>query len=484
LTSQNFIEKKRMIWHSLPRNFQSYYLNSGILNFYNPLTQLEVPQMAKKNKSMMTTELAEKIALHKFSIIAPVINGDEITQTGYFKKMAEKFYDVPGIGRKKYQWKTFKSWLNIYRAHGFEGLKPQIRNDKGKSRVIDKYLHQAIEEKLMLFPKIKIPMLHLMLTEDGLITEGSPCENTLRKYVDDNDLKPPKDKLSKPRKKFEKPFVNDLWLSDFMHGDHFIIDEKKQKLFLCGMIDDHSRMMTGCRWMLRENSSTLELVLKDAVATYGIPKAFYCDNGSVYVSHHLQVVCARLGIALIHSKPYDSPSRGKIERFWRTVRDSFMPLASREKNYSLDDFNRLFADWLNQHYHRRIHHGIGEPPLERYLENAQKSRIRRISQEEIELVFQQTFIRKVNNDATISVDSVLFEVPPKYIGTKIELRHPTGQPFDLWIYENNQPQVKVHKVDPARNSQSPFSGIRFADSKDSKKNKNNNNTNNEEDRSC
>jgi len=80
----------------------------------------------------------------------------------------------------------------------------------------------------------------------------------------------------------------------------------------------------------------------------------YCDNGAVYVSSHLQLVCARLGIALVHSKPYDSPARGKIERFWRTVRQGFLPRVHREQNYSLQQFNQLFADWLDKQYHRRI----------------------------------------------------------------------------------------------------------------------------------
>ena len=255
--------------------------------------------MAQK-KLIMTPKLAEKIALFKFGIIAPILNNPEFEQARYFKNLAQQIHNVPGYGRKKYQWKTFKSWLRTYRLKGFDGLKPKTRTDKGQSRIIDNCLHQAILEKLTQFPGIKTPMLHQMLIEDGLIIAGSPCENTLRNYLNIHHLNKPATPAPQARKKFELPFVNDLWLSDFMHESPFIIDSKKTKLYLGGIIDDHSRVVPGSRWMFHENTEALELIFKDALATYGIPKAFYCDNGPLYISHHLQIVCARLEIVLIH----------------------------------------------------------------------------------------------------------------------------------------------------------------------------------------
>ena len=120
-----------------------------------------------------------------------------------------------------------------------------------------------------------------------------------------------------------------------MHASGYTIDGKKRRLLLCAIIDDHSRMIVGSNWALSESTETLEVALKQAALTYGLPKIFYCDNGSVFVSGHLQLVCARLGTALLHSKPYDSPSRGKIERFFRTVRLNFLPLLPTNVSYSI-----------------------------------------------------------------------------------------------------------------------------------------------------
>lgn len=83
-----------------------------------------------------------------------------------------------------------------------------------------------------------------------------------------------------------------------------------------------------------ENSLSLQKTLKQAVLTYGVPQRFYCDNGKVFSSGYIHMVCAKLGTALIHSKPYDSPSRGKIERF-STKSVLFKSIQERILHYSV-----------------------------------------------------------------------------------------------------------------------------------------------------
>jgi putative transposase len=410
---------------------------------------------------MSAKDHVDQIALFRYGIIAPVLHDSAHNQSRYFKEMAHKVYDVPAYGRKTYNWKTFKSWLRDYRIAGFDGLKPKTRSDKGQPRIIDDHLKSVICQKFDQFPSLKISALYRMLIDEGSIQSGSPCENAIRKFIIENDLKP-KPQPPQPRKKFEKPHINDLWLSDFMHGSHFKINGVRHKLFLCGIIDDHSRLIVGASWSLQENTQALEGVLKNALLTYGLPKVLYCDNGAVFASSHLQQICARIGIALVHSRPYDSPSRGKIERFWRTVREGFLSLVSTEANYSLDQFNSLFADWLDKQYHRRLHHGILQTPMDRFFADLENVNIKRLSKEEIDSVFFQAFERLVKNDATVSLNSITFEVPAKYIGATVELRHPTSQPTDVWIYENGLPVVKIKPVDIHFNSNSPIHGIRFS----------------------
>lgn len=133
-------------------------------------------------------------------------------------------------------------------------------------------------------------------------------EATLRNFMKASDLQL-EGIEKKERKAFEMPHINMLWTADFMHGPYLTVGKKKRKTYLCVIIDDHSRVLVGARLFFSEGSLSLQMTLKDAILSYGIPRKLYCDNGKVFVSGYLHLVCARLGIALIHSKPYVAPAR-------------------------------------------------------------------------------------------------------------------------------------------------------------------------------
>src|SRR5208283_6211765 len=233
-------------------------------------------------------------------------------------------------------------------------LKPKTREDKGASRKITGDLAVAIQAAVKQYPISSCAAIYRMLIAEGHINMGELSEGTVRDYINANGLK--QNNPPEPRKKFEHEHINDLWIGDCLHGPHISNGNKKHKTFLIAAIDDHSRMVVGSRFFFHENSICLETVLKEAIMHFGLPKAFYCDNGSLFVSSHLQLACARLGIALIHSKPYDAPSRGKIERFFRTVRERF--LVTLAGDISLDELNAGFTTWLQDDYHHKEHAGI------------------------------------------------------------------------------------------------------------------------------
>ena len=97
-----------------------------------------------------------------------------------------------------------------------------------------------------------------------------------------------------------------------------------RKTFLFAFIDDHSRLLAGYRWATREDVLNASRALRLGIAARGLPEAVYVDNGSPFVSGQLLRACALLGIRLIHSRPGRPEGRGKIERFFRTVREQFL----------------------------------------------------------------------------------------------------------------------------------------------------------------
>lgn len=414
----------------------------------------------------MKKKLAELIALFRYKLIAPVLEKG-LPQKEYFARQAEKTWQVPGYGEKHYQASAFKSWLAGYRKGGFEALFPKTRIDAGKARKITPDLAKVITEHAAALSVCPVSVFYHSLESQGIINPPYLSQSALRRFVSANSLlsKP----ADRPRKKFEKEHINELWISDTMHGPYLQQGKRKRKTYLVGIIDDHSRMLVGSGWFFQENTLALEIVLKEAISRFGLPKMFYCDNGAVFSTQSLSLACARLGIALVHSKPYDSPSRGKIERFWRTARDKFVSTLELAAISSLQALNDLFAGWLDSDYHKVHHHGINCKPIDRWLADAKVTRIRMTSREELDLAFYQSYERKVKKDSTIQFDGILWQVPFRHIGKKIEIRHPTGSPRELYLFENEKPVTKLQRCNPVENATTPASSIRFSDSKKEKK---------------
>ncbi len=418
------------------------------------------------NDNEMEEKKKKEIALFRYGILVPVIDEHVSIKMKYFREMSAKEHDVPHWGKKIYKVETLRSWLKLYRRYGFDALMPKSRQDKGKSRKIDDQLAEDIKDALFSYPFLSGSALYRLLVSEGKIRVGGINEGTLRKFIRDNQLRHKATSYDKARKKFEKEHINELWTADCMHGPYVKFEEqtRKHKVFLIAAIDDYSRVICARGWFWNENSISLEIALKEGIGGFGLPKAIYCDNGSMFSSFHLQLACARLGTALIHSKPYDSPSRGKIERFFRTVRDKFLSMLHLEEINDLEQLNRQFERWLEKEYHKHPHNGIeGKKPMDRYIHdlNQTPNAMRRVSKEELDRAFQITIHRKVKNDSTISVNSILYDCPPEFIGKKVEIRHPSDKPRDLILYQDEKPLVKLKRTNPHENAKPPSWAIKF-----------------------
>lgn len=402
----------------------------------------------------------EAVALFRYGLIASALHMSRRERRKYFKELEGKELEVPHYGKKIYKLDTFRNWLTQYKNGGIDNLKPETRKDKGIVRKISPPMVEHINNAIAEFPFLSCAGIYRLLLQRGRIRPGEFGETTLRNYVKNNHLRNRAEKGD--RKKYEKENVNELWITDFMNGPYLKDGKKKRQSYLCAIIDDHSRMIVGSGFYFYENSSALARTLKGAISVYGIANVLYCDNGSVFVSSYLQLVCARIGIALVHSKPYDSPSRGKIERFFRTVREKFLACLNQDK-LDIAELNRLFEEWLDKEYHKQLHTGINERPIDRYFNNAAKTVIKTISDHELDDKFLNVITRQVRNDATVSINKRIYEVPAKYIGKKVELTFPIDKPDTITLMDNGRPVAAIKEVNLAENANKPHTSIHFKD---------------------
>jgi transposase InsO family protein len=375
---------------------------------------------------MLTPQLKEEIALKKFSLISPVINGQVENQKQYFQELCSKPIEMPHYGIKRYSPKTLANWLGEYRRHGFDALKPGNRSDRGQSRKITAMMAEKIVAKIEQFPRLKASVLYDELVEDGVFSPATVSISTFYRYLSAN----PKIKAmtgykqdAKERKRFAYENVNVLWQADLMYGPYLKDGRKKKRTYLIAFIDDASRLITFSQFCFEQNFLAMRAVLKEAVARRGIPTLIYTDQGKIYRSQQLQLICARMGCSVIHAEPFDPKSKGKIERFFQTARTRFLAKFDPEEDITLEELNQRYFKWLEDDYQQKIHSGTGRSPLEFFM--SQADRVKMVTDPK---VLDEYFLlreeRKVEADGNISVQNLKYQVDSPLIlaGKRVEVR--------------------------------------------------------------
>lgn len=384
----------------------------------------------------------EAIALFRYGLIAPVLNGQVSSQKEYLEEVAGKKHQVPYYGTREFTPKTLSCWILAYRREGFEGLKPKRRSDRGRSRKLNAELEEHVLSLRRQKRDLPASVFYDQLVDKGEILPGEVSYATVYRLLKKHGLVGKEVVKSPQRKRFAYDTVNTLWQGDMSVGPYLVINGKKQRTFLFAFIDDCSRLVPFAQFFFSEKFESLKTVFKEALIRRGIPKMVYVDNGKIYRSDTFHVACASLGITLTHTQPYDAQSKGKIERFFGTVKTRFFPLLKLKPATSLEELNRRFWQWLEEDYHRRVHSSLEMTPLDMYL--SQASRVRMVDDPTtLDPLFLKREYRKVKHDGTISVNNRLYEVPPRFIGQRIEVR------FDedgVYVYQDGVAVVKASPV--------------------------------------
>jgi len=365
----------------------------------------------------------ETIALFRHGLIGDLIHENK----GLYAKLrakAERNYEIPFSSRRRVAVETLRDWLRAYRRSGFEGLLPKPRSDNGLCRALPRGLCDWLVEYKDEHRDLTVPKLIEKAVELDKIPEGTKLSSaTVHRLLAQHGLNRAENAdRGKDRRHFAYEQAGELWMSDVMHGPSVVVVEKrKRKTYLIGIIDDATRIVPYAAFALSENTASYLPVLEQAVLRRGVPKRLYVDNGAVFRTHHLAVVCARLGITLIHARPYQPSGKGKQERFFRTVRMRFLAGLQPSALSSLDALNRAFWAWVEGEYHLAPHRGLdGQCPHDRWTERSSDVRIAPGDLGEL-FLFEQK--RKVHKDRTVSLDGVMYEVDATLVGETVLLRY-------------------------------------------------------------
>lgn len=401
----------------------------------------------------MNDEQKKQVAIFRFGVISDFVSPTRLAwgeRARLIQQKCERSWQIPFSGRTRLTPTTIRSWIRAYEKSDqqLESLYPQSRTDRGQARALDQETTLALIGLRKEMPLAPVHTLIRTARQRGIVdAEQYLAESTVWRLFKREGLMFSTEHAPVDRRRFEAQLPNDLWQSDVMHGPSVLVDGKNRKTYLIAFLDDMSRLICHAQFYRSENLNAFLDALRQALLTRGLPRKLYVDNGPAFRSFHLQQITASLGIALIHAKPYQPQGKGKIERFFRTVRSDFLP-AVRAK--TLDDLNLALDCYLRDVYHNREHRSTSQTPLARYAEHCECVRA---APKDLADHFRLQARRRVAKDRTIALLGRLFEAPIALIGKQVTLFYHPNDPARVEARMNGKSYGLLTVVDVNVNCQ-------------------------------
>lgn len=406
----------------------------------------------------MDEKLAEQIALFRYGVIADLVHLEPGTRGihAHLAEKAERHYQIPATTRTRVAVTTMRDWLRSYRLGGFDALKPKARTDVGSARRIPPEVIDRLVTLKEDHPRWAVRAIIEQARESALVPDSlSLPVSTVHRLLARRGLmeREPSDPTGKDRRRFAFADAGELWMSDVMHGPSvFVEGRRKRKTYLIAFLDDATRVIPHAAFVFAETTACFLGVFRTALERRGIPERLYVDNGAAYRSQRLALVCAQLGITLIHTRPYDAPAKGKQERFFRTVRMQLLEHLDETDLLSIDALNRRLWAYVEGEYHQNPHRGLdGESPLERWAQSGARVRLVAPGLDLVEL-FCDEQKRRVHKDRTVSLGGRLFEVDAVLVGHTVTLRFDPEHPErPLRVFQGTKRFADARLVDAYAN---------------------------------
>lgn len=361
---------------------------------------------------------------------------------------AMTFTDEDGSCRQ-FTHKTINTWYYRYKKYGITAINSRARTDKGTTRkVTPEEVHQALLQVLPLFKQKNTPInklaLYRVCIEKGILRKENIAQTTFYRFIREYELLKNENITSKRRLAFSMQYANELWQADTMYGPYIKNGPGHTQTKLIAFIDDASRVVCHGEFFFTESISTLTQAFKAAFYKRGIPEQLYVDNGSIYTSKEITLICARLGIILRHAPVRDGAAKGKIERFFRTLRSQF--LAKNLDLSSLEILNAQFISWLEDDYNTHTHSVLGMRPIDRFGMDLSRIRFLPPNENNDELFFNEE-PRKVKKDNTFSLQNVRYEAPRDFRRKTIQVRFNRQSSSRVIVFYKNERMGDARPVD-------------------------------------
>lgn len=402
---------------------------------------------------MSQIKTPQDVATERFEAISPLLDSN-LDSSLFCTKKTEL------AKRYRVSYRTIGRWYQKYCQDGFQGLVPKAPIHEKSSSKLPANFAEIVEQAIELrreCPTRSVKTILKILELEHSVEPGEVSRSTLQRHLQKQGFGTKQVAMyqkGKPAaRRFQKQFRGALYQGDIKYGPYLPIGPKGrlQQTFLAAWIDDATRFVVSAKFYANQTTDIIEDSLRTAIMQAGQPKALFVDNGRQYRSKWLKHACAKLGIRLLHAKEYSPESKGKIERFNRTV-DSFLAECALQKPRTLDELNQYFAAWLQEEYHQEPHTGLGGmSPATAWRTDTHPIYFPPV--EAMREAFLHTEVRQVDKTGCINFNGAQYEVGMKLIGRKVEVLYDTTWTDEVEIHHKDFKPFKAHKLVIGENCQ-------------------------------
>lgn len=412
--------------------------------------------MQRSHETLAPRDHGEEVALFRAQILGPMLarklDRGELIE-GLRSLSGQRFTPPGSLVSRKFATATLEKWFYAYRRDGLEGLVPVPRSDRGAARMLSPEQRELVCAIRREHPTASAELIVRTLEMDGRLERGLVAPATIRRLFLEEGLDRKSSKQASGggiRLRWEAATVDEVWHADVCHGRPVIVDGKSVPLRVHAILDDKSRFVVAMQAASTEREHEMLALLVAALRRGRATKTLYLDNGSTYSGQALATACGRLGISLVHAKPHDPEARGKMERFWRTLREGCLDHLGTMA--SLHDVQVRLLAFLDTHYHVRGHGSLmGRSPSEVYAEGTGAPS----SLDEAKLAEALTVRarRRVRRDGTVEIGGMPFETTVGFLAGRIVMvgRSLLDTSSNPWIEHEDQ-RFPLTVVDPVRNA--------------------------------
>lgn len=385
---------------------------------------------------------ATRVALFRYKLVEAVLAVDEAERAQMVRELCRKKWQGPG-GPRQWSSKTLRRWIVGYQRDGLEGLKPKIRNDRGKTSIPKQWVDLALSLRCDIPSRSAATLIEILKRQPDCPPIDLQALNRALKARGWSRAQATK-KPGSRRRRWQAAKVFDLVQGDVSEGIYLpdpLAPNKPIKTKLILWIDDVSRLVPYAQFFFDEKLPRMEHTLKMAILRRGLMNRVYTDNGHIYRANQFKAALAELGVKKLHSKAYTPQGRGKIERMFGVIKEQLYPELIKENLNSLELLNESLWAWLERVYHQRVHSETGSTPLDLY-----RSQIEQISKADpvrLQRAFLWRFTRKVSSSGFLSLFGNQYGVDSQWTGKKLELRL---DPYDLSEVLVFEKQVPIGKA--------------------------------------